>query len=69
MTRPAFECVGFEPRKPGLRVNCGNCKNQDRKKCSVQKLLDELYAESSRFRAYDHMMRHNRGIELPKGSM
>ncbi|MGC7872600.1 hypothetical protein ACPUYX_13855 [Desulfosporosinus sp. SYSU MS00001] len=63
MTKPAFTCVGFEPRKAGLNPNCGNCMNWKNESCSVRYILDELYAETERFKAIDWMMRKNKGIQ------
>lgn len=64
MNKPAFSCVGFEPIKVGLNPNCGNCMNYDGITCLVRDELDELYAESPRFRAIDYMMRTNKGVRL-----
>ncbi len=65
MFKPAFECVGFTSREKVVAINCGNCNNWKNSSCSVRAILDELYAESKRFRAFDHMMRENKGIEGP----
>jgi len=68
VNKPAFQCVGFTPRETGLGENCGNCKNWNRKNgeqvCIVRELLDELYAEGTRFNAFDRMMRTNRGVRI-----
>lgn len=66
MAEPAFECVGFTPKKKGLLINCGNCKNYDGTTCLVRDELDELYEESPKYRAYDMMMRTNRGVNFSK---
>ncbi|KLU66319.1 hypothetical protein DEAC_c17180 [Desulfosporosinus acididurans] len=62
MGEQAFSCVGFTPKRKGAAVNCGNCENWKNASCSVRAILDELYEESPKFRAYDMMMRTNRGI-------
>jgi len=63
LTKTAFTCVGFEPREAGLIVNCGNCKNWDGA-CLARDMLDELYEESAKFKAYDRQMRTNRGARI-----
>lgn len=65
MAEPAFKCVGFTPKK-GLLINCGNCKNYDGTTCLVRVELDELYAEGPKYRAFDRMMRSNKGINFMK---
>ncbi len=57
------KCVGFDAKKVGLKENCANCKNWDGK-CLVQKLLNELYEESTKFRSMDSLMRSNKGVFL-----
>jgi hypothetical protein len=64
MPEPAFQCVGFTPRSVGLIVNCGNCKMWIKSKCQDRRLLDELYVESPKFNAYDHIMRDNKGVRI-----
>ena len=64
LNKPAFSCIGFEPKKAGINPNCGNCKNYNGVTCHVRAELDELYAESPRFKATDYMMRQNRGVYL-----
>lgn len=61
LAKSAFSCVGFEPRVTGLNPNCGNCKNWNGS-CLVRKELDELYTGSPQFKAFDRMMRTNKGI-------
>jgi len=63
MSKPAFSCVGFEPKEIGLNPNCTNCKNWNGT-CLVRNLLDELYQESPKFDAFNHMMRSNRGVRI-----
>lgn len=63
LTKPAFECVGFTPRKISQSPNCGNCMNWEGK-CKVRKILDELYEESSEFKVFNHMMRDNKGVRI-----
>jgi hypothetical protein len=53
------------PKEKGVAVNCGNCKNWKNDSCSVRYILDELYAETKRFKVFDHMMRTNKGIQGP----
>jgi len=62
--KPAFSCIGFEPRKAGLSPNCGNCKHYNGKTCLIKAELDDLYEESRSFEAFDRMMRSNKGIKL-----
>ena len=58
-----FNCIGYEHRELGLTPNCANCKNWD-KTCLVRYILDDLYAESRAFNAFDRMMRSNRGVSI-----
>lgn len=64
MAKSAFECVGFTPKRKKLAVNCGNCENWKKRKCTVRDILDELYAESQKFKAFDRMMRTNKGVRI-----
>lgn len=58
------ECIGFDPKKVGLKANCANCKSWNGEKCHNRDLLNELYEESPKYKAIDRMMRGNRGITL-----
>lgn len=64
MAKSAFECVGFTPKDKKVAVNCGNCGNYNGVTCRVRKELDELYEISPRYKAFDRMMRGNRGLSL-----
>jgi len=62
MPEPAFTCVGYTAKDVGFNINCGNCKSWGILGCNAKELLNELYAESLRFKAIDRMMRGNRGV-------
>ena len=49
---------------PVACANCGNCKSRNVVTCSVRAELNELYDESPKFKALDHMMRGNRGVRI-----
>lgn len=47
----------------GALTTCSKCVKWDRERLGCKDTLrDEAYEESSRFRAYDRMMRMNRGV-------
>lgn len=57
-------CKHFEPKKKNCKENCANCIQWGGKRCKIeQQILDELQ-DSNEFKAYDRMMRDNRGVIL-----
>lgn len=44
------------------KANCINCSHWDGSRCRDEALLRKQYEESQAFKAYDRMMRSNRGV-------
>jgi len=55
-------CVLFTPIESGCTKACTNCKRWDGKRCIDAQRLQEMYEDSEEFKAYDQMMRGNKGI-------
>ena len=58
------KCEFHEPKDKSSRKNCAGCKSWTGKRCKDEKVIQELYEESSKFNAIDRMMRGNRGVRI-----
>jgi len=64
---PIQECWHYNPIDKDLKakVDCKTCTYMGWNKCKDEKLLmDRIHEESREFRAYDFMMRNNRGLRI-----
>ena len=63
-------CAEHKPKYPGAKVNCATCTRYDpnEEKCReeiwVGKWVVARYEDSEGFKAYDNLMRSNRGVVL-----
>lgn len=55
-------CVLFTPIESVGTKACTNCKRWNGKRCIDEQRLQEMYEESEEFKAFDHMMRDNKGV-------
>ncbi len=60
------KCKYFIAIEPGFRENCANCQRWKGERCRDEHLLHDVYEESKKFKFYDHMMRKNKGVVLPR---
>jgi hypothetical protein len=58
------KCKYFEPIEKGVKENCANCVRWNGKRCRDEAKLLEEYEESKEFKAFDYMMRQNKGVRL-----
>jgi len=62
MSRP--RCRHYSPKEVGRKENCANCARQIGIQCQDHHALLKEYETSEKFRAYDRMMRDNKGIRF-----
>ena len=55
-------CVLFVPTESVGTKACTNCKRWNGKRCKDAQRLREMYEDSTEFKAFDHMMRGNKGL-------
>ncbi|OCZ54324.1 hypothetical protein [Dehalobacter sp. TeCB1] len=58
------KCWHYKPKDKTQKANCINCNHWTGKGCKDQQLLIDKYQESEAFKAYDHMMRSNKGVTI-----
>ena len=56
------KCKLFIPTKPGGKAECANCRRWSGKRCRGAQSESEQYEDSETFKAFDRMMRGNKGI-------
>ena len=62
---PMQRCWHYNPIDKDLNISCRNCTHWGWTKCKDEKLLmNRIHEDSSEFRAYDFMMRNNRGLKI-----
>ncbi|MCO1603668.1 hypothetical protein [Desulfosporosinus nitroreducens] len=57
-------CSLFSPIKPSLKETCANCLKWTGKQCGDEGEFQENYEDTARFKAWDRMMRSNRGVTM-----
>ncbi|MCB8816152.1 hypothetical protein [Desulfosporosinus shakirovi] len=57
-------CSLFLPVKPGLKETCANCLKWTGNRCRDNGEFKERYEDTARFKAWDRMMRSNRGVTM-----
>ena len=64
---PIQKCWHYKAidKDPNTKVNCPNCTHWGWTRCKDEKLLmDRIHEDSREFRAYDFMMRDNKGLRI-----
>ncbi|MHB8074988.1 hypothetical protein [Desulfosporosinus fructosivorans] len=58
------QCPIFSATKLGVKENCVNCLNWIGQHCGEKDELKENYEDTAKFKAWDRMMRSNRGVKM-----
>ena len=64
---PHPKCWHYDPinKDPKAKADCKTCTHMGWTRCKDERLLmDRIHEDSREFRAYDFMMRDNRGLRI-----
>lgn len=57
-------CSLFSPIKSELKETCANCLKWTGNRCGDKGEFEESYEDTAQFKAWDRMMRSNRGVTI-----